>query len=176
MKNDRVKPKVGNVLFNILAIITVISVGFVAFNIFSGAKGYAVTSDSMAETLHRGDLVFSRKAEFAELDVGDVVTVGSKGLDEYFTHRIVAIDRKNQTITTRGDNNPENDPMSTPADRIVGKMWYSVPLLGYISIAFGSVSQTKGLIILAIIAVALIALNMILTHMKNKKNGGVSDE
>ena len=120
MKNERVKPKVGNVLFNILAIITVISVGFVAFNIFSGAKGYAVTSDSMAETLHRGDLVFSRKAEFAELDVGDVVTVGSKELEEYFTHRIVAIDRENQTITTRGDNNPENDPMSTPADRIVG--------------------------------------------------------
>ena len=61
MKNDRVKPKVGNVLFNILAIITVISVGFVAFNLLSGAKGYAVTSDSMAETLHRGDLVFSKK-------------------------------------------------------------------------------------------------------------------
>ena len=35
MKNDRVKPKVGNVLFNILAIITVISVGFVAFNLLS---------------------------------------------------------------------------------------------------------------------------------------------
>ena len=33
MKKDRVKPKVGNVLFNILAIITVISVGFVAFNL-----------------------------------------------------------------------------------------------------------------------------------------------
>ena len=82
MKNDRVKPKVGNVLFTILAIITVISVGFVAFNLLSGAKGYAVTSDSMAETLHRGDLVFSKKAEFAELDVGDVVTVGSKELDE----------------------------------------------------------------------------------------------
>ncbi|MCI6617159.1 signal peptidase I [Ruminococcus sp.] len=175
MKKDRVKPKVGNVLFNILAIITVISVGFVAFNLLSGAKGYAVTSDSMAETLHRGDLVFSKKAEFAELDVGDVVTVGSKELDEYFTHRIVAIDRDNQTVTTRGDNNPEDDPMPTHADRIVGKMWYSVPLLGYFSIAFGGVSQIKGLIILAIAAVALVALNMLLTHMK-KKNGGGSDE
>lgn len=65
--------------------------------------------------------------------------------------------------------------MPTPADRIVGKMWYSVPLLGYFSIAFGGVSQIKGLIILAIAAVALVALNMLLTHMK-KKNGGGSDE
>ena len=54
-------------------------------------------------------------------------------------------------------------------------MWYSVPLLGYFSIAFGGVSQIKGLIILAIAAVALVALNMLLTHMK-KKNGGGSDE
>lgn len=84
-----------------------------------------------------------KKAEFAELDVGDVVTVGSNELDEYFTHRIVAIDRDNQTVTTRGDNNPEDDPMPTPAERIVGKMWYSVPLLGYFSIAFGGVSQIK---------------------------------
>lgn len=66
--------------------------------------------------------------------------------------------------------------MATPADRVIGKMWYSVPLLGYITISFGSVSQTKGLIILAIVAVALIALNMILTGTKNKKNGGGSDE
>lgn len=176
MRNGSVKPKVGNILFNILSIVTLIAVVFVLFNIATGAKGYAVTSESMEKTLSRGDIVFSKKVGFDELKVGDVVTVGSKELDEYFTHRIVEIDRDNKTITTKGDNNPEKDPMATPAERIVGRMWYSVPLLGYITIAFGSVSQTKGLIILAIVAAALIALNMILTRTKNKKNGGGSDE
>ncbi len=176
MKNAKVKPKVGNVLFNFLAIITVISVGFVAFNIFFGAKGYAVTSESMNPTLSRGDIVFSREADFDELEIGDIVTVGSQELDEYFTHRIVEIDRVNKTITTKGDNNPEKDPMATPAEKIVGRMWYSVPLLGYFAIVFGGLSQTNGLIILAIAAVTLIALNMIFTHAKDKKNGGGGDE
>ncbi len=176
MKNGKVKPKVGNVLFNILAIITVILVGFIAFNILSGTKGYAVTSESMEQTLSRGDIVFSKKTDFDELKVGDIVTVGSQELDEYFTHRIVEIDRENKTITTKGDNNSENDPMATPAEKIVGRMWYSVSLLGYFAIALGGFSQTKGLIILAIVAVAMVALNMILTHAKDKKNGGGGDE
>lgn len=176
MRNGRVRPKIGNILFNILSIVTLIAVAFVIFNIVSGAKGYAVTSESMEKTLSIGDIVFSKKVSFEELKVGDIVTVGSEELDEYFTHRIADIDNDNRTIETKGDNNPEKDPMATPADRIVGKMWYSVPLLGYITIAFGSISQTKGLIVLAIVAVSLIALNMILTRTKNKKNGGGSDE
>lgn len=176
MKKSRTKLKLGNILFNFLAIITVISVGFVTFNFLSGTKGYAVTSQSMAKTLERGDVVFSREAEFDELKIGDVVTVGSADGKEYFTHRIVDIDRENKTVSTKGDNNPEKDPMDTPADRIVGRMWYSVPLLGFITITFGSLSQTKGLIILAAVAIALIAINIILTKIKAKKNGGDSDE
>lgn len=176
MKNERIKPKIGNVLFNILAIVTVISVAFVAFNIAFGAKGYAVTSESMAATLHRGDLVFSKKTDSESLKVGDIVTVGSSDGSEFFTHRIVEIDRENNRITTKGDNNPENDPMSTPFDRVVGVMWYSVPLLGYFAIAFGGISQITGLIILATVAVIMIALNMIFTKIASKKNGGGSDE
>ena len=176
MKKGKTKLKLGNILFNFLAIITVISVGFVVFNFLTGAKGYAVTSQSTAKTLERGDVVFSREAEFDELKIGDVVTVGSADGKEYFTHRIVDIDRENKTVSTKGDNNPEKDPMDTPADRIVGKMWYSVPLLGFITITFGSLSQTKGLIILSAVAIALIAINIILTKIKAKKNGGDSDE
>lgn len=176
MRKSTVKPKLGNVLFNFLAVVTIISVVFVLFNFLTGAKGYAVTSESMEKTLSRGDIVFSRAVTFDEIEVGDVVTVGSAELNEYFTHRIVDIDRENKTITTKGDNNPEKDPMETSADRIVGKMWYKVPLLGYLAIAFGSMSQTKGLIILAIVAVALIAVNMIISRINQKKNGGGSDE
>lgn len=176
MRNRKAKPRIGNVLFNILALITAIAVGFVAFNIAFGAKGYAVTSESMAQTLHRGDLVFSRKTDFDSIKIGDIVTVGSKDRKEFFTHRVVAIDKEKKQITTKGDNNPENDPMDTPADRVVGVMWYSVPLFGYLAIAFSGISQTKGLIILAIIAVFMIALNIIFSKKIEKKNGGGSNE
>lgn len=176
MRNGNQRPKIGNILFNILSIITIFSAVFVLFNIATGARGYAVTSESMEKTLTRGDIVFSKKVSFDELKVGDIVTVGSESLDEYFTHRIVEIDRENKTITTKGDNNPEKDPMPTSADRIVGRMWYSVPILGYIAIVFGNIPRIKGLIILAIVAVALIAANTIFTRITTKKNGGGNDE
>ena len=143
------KLRLKNVLFNVLAIVTLLVAGFVIFNIASGMKGYAVTSDSMADTLKTGDIVFSKKVSFDELKIGDIVTVGSDETKEYFTHRIVGIDKK--------------------------KKRYSVPLLGFITIAFGKISQPVGLIIFAGIAIALIGINIILTSIK-KKNGGGSDE
>ena len=67
--------KIRNILFNILAIVTVIAVVFVGFNLISGAKGYAVSSPSMKDTLNVGDIVFVKPVAFEELQVGDVVTV-----------------------------------------------------------------------------------------------------
>jgi signal peptidase I len=170
------KLKIGNILFNIAAIITLILFAFVIFNIATGTKGYAVTSRSMATTLERGDIVFSRKVSFDELKVGDIITVGSTETGEYFTHRIVEINEDSKTVTTKGDNNTENDPMDTSAERIVGRMWYSIPLLGYITIGFGTISQTNGLIILAVIAVVLVVINTAASHIKTKKSRGDNDE
>lgn len=167
------KIKVRNVLFNVLAIVTVIAVLFVGFNLLTGAKGYAVTSDSMSDTLNRGDVVFSRAVSFEELREGDIVTVrvGDSG---YFTHRIVDIDSDGRKITTRGDANAANDPMQTEAERVVGKMWYSVPFIGYFSILFAGAKSTTVLIILVIVAAALIGVNTILS--KNLKSRGDNNE
>ncbi|MBQ8574893.1 MAG: signal peptidase I [Clostridia bacterium] len=166
--------KIRNVLFNILAIVTVLAVGFVGFNLLSGAKGYAVTSDSMKDTLNTGDVVFVKSVTFDELQVGDVITVASSGGERFFTHRIVEINKTDRTVTTRGDANGADDPMPTEEERIVGRMWYSVPLLGFITIGFSYVSQSAGLLILAAVAVVFVVLNSILT--KSKKRRGESDE
>lgn len=155
------KIKISNVLFNVLVIVTVIVAGFSLFNIFSGAKGYSVTSDSMKDTLNRGDVVFSKSVDFEELRVGDVITVRVGESAGFFTHRIVEINETERTVKTKGDNNFSVDPIDTEAERIVGKMWYKVPLLGYFSIAFSGMSLTKGLIILVLIAVVIIAVNII---------------
>lgn len=164
------KIKVGNILFNILAIVTVIAVLFVGYNLITGTKGYAVTSDSMADSFKRGDIVFSRKVEFEQLKTGDVITVRVND-SGYFTHRIVDIDSHEKTVTTKGDANSSVDPMPTKADMIAGRMVYSVPFLGYISILLGNDSQTILLLIVLIItAAALIAVNTIVSR-KQKMRG-----
>ena len=162
------KIKVRNVLFNFLAIITVIAVGVVGFNLITGTKCYAVTSDSMADRLVRGDAVFSKPVSFDELKAGDIITVkvGNAG---YFTHRIVDIDKKARKVTTRGDANAVDDPMPAEENRIVGRMLFSVPFLGYLSIAFAGMSGYKALIILVIIAAVLISATAILQKKKSKR-------
>lgn len=166
------KIKAKNVLFNILVIVTLVAVGTVAFNFITGAKCYAVTSDSMADRLERGDAVFSKPVDFEELKVGDIITVkvGNAG---YFTHRIVDIDSQAKTVTTRGDANAADDPMPTEEKQIVGRLIFSIPFLGYLSIIFSGFSVYKVLIILVLVAAVLMAVNSILTK---KKARGDSNE
>lgn len=168
------KIKLKNVLFNILVIVTVLAVGFVGFNLISGAKGYAVTSPSMKDTLNVGDVVFVKPVSFDDLQVGDIITVTSSDNGKFFTHRVVDINKADRTVTTRGDANGADDPFPTEEERIVGRVWYSVPLLGFITIGFSLVSRSAGLLILAAVAVVLVILNSILT--KSKKRRGESDE
>lgn len=170
------KIRLKNVLFNILAIVTVVAVGFVGFNLISGAEGYAVTSDSMKDTINLGDVVFVKKIAFEDLQVGDIITVTSTGGKVNFTHRIVEIDAQSRTVRTRGDANPSDDPMPTEAERIVGKVWYTVPLLGYIAIAFSGGFGSMWLIILALVAVSLVAVNTVFSKNKSKKKRGDNDE
>lgn len=171
------KIKVKNVLFNILAIVTVLAVVFVGFNFISGARGYAVTSPSMEDTLSVGDIVFVKPVAFEELQVGDVVTVASSDSKDFFTHRVVEIDRDAGTVTTRGDANNADDPMPTEAERIVGRMWYSVPILGYPAVLLNNAFSGKTILIVGVvIAAALVGINTVLPKIISKKKRGDSDE
>ena len=161
-----------NVLFNILAIITLIAVVFVAFNIFSGAKGYAVITDSMAPEINRGDVVFVKQTDFGSLNQGDIVTVAFPDGSGYFTHRIIAIDYESQIIRTKGDANQSRDPQPSSGEQIVGKLWYSVPLLGYFSIAFSNLGAVKISVILAVAAIVLISLSAAASKLKKAKTRG----
>lgn len=158
-----------NVLFNILAIVTALAVIFVGFNIFGGAKGYAVVSDSMAPKFNKGDLVFVKTVEFNSLKEGDIVTVAFYDNSGYFTHKITKIDYEAGIIKTKGDANPSEDPSPSMAEQVVGKYWYSVPLLGYVSIYISSLNLIKISVILAVVLIVIITLSTIVSKTKKIK-------
>ena len=161
------KLKLSSVLYRVLMIVTALAVLFVGFNVISRAKAFAVVTDSMTPTLKKGDVVFVRAASFESLQENDVVTVAFPDGSGYFTHRILAIDRAAGVIQTKGDANAQEDPHPSAAELIVGKVWYSVPLLGYLSILTGSMDLIKISSILAVVAIVIITAATLIQKSRN---------
>lgn len=157
-----------NILFNMLAIVTVVAVAFVCFNIFSGARGYAVVTDSMSPTLNRGDVVFVKQTSFEDLNEGDIVTVKFPDDSGFFTHKIVSIDYFAGAIRTKGDANQSEDPQASMSEQIMGRMWYSVPYLGYLSIAVNEMNIIKLSVGLAVVLILITGASMCASKMRKR--------
>ncbi len=90
-------------------------------NVF-GVGMLSVQSDSMKGTFETGDLLFVSmlgEDDFANLEIGDVVTYYDTSLEAFNTHRIVAIDRVERMLTTQADYNYESPGDPTFADKSV---------------------------------------------------------
>lgn len=156
------------VLRNALLIAAALAGLFVLFVLLSGAKGFAVQSDSMAPRLRRGDVVFVRPIDFDKLGTGDIVSAYFPQRDGVFTHRVVEIDDVNRRIRTRGDHTLSDDPEPTEEDNIIGKLWFSVPYVGFLSL---SLESRLPIYILLGAAVLLILTRILLSNRKRKSRG-----
>lgn len=164
--------KIINVFKNIIIILLVISFLFVVAMTVFGFKGYSVVTDSMSPTIKRGYVVFTKEISFDELKVGDIITVKLGNNGETFTHRVVEIDRENDSFFTKGDNSETRDGASE-AKNIIGKVIFSLPLVGYISIA---VSDTVVLTVIIGVIVVLSAAMRIFLRIYQKKKGETENE
>lgn len=135
-ENKNVWKKVLNIAFYVVLAIVFIYAMFALFSqkeenqiTFFGITSLAVQSDSMKPTFEEGDLIFIDESfDSADLEVGDVITyedfmITDEGTITYYnTHRIVSIDDSGSIMrfTTKGDNNPTNDPRQITENEIVG--------------------------------------------------------
>ena len=100
----------------------------------TGARPLTVLSGSMSPTYAPGDVVVVRPAATASLAIGDVITFqGSSGDPALTTHRItgVVLGGDGPAYVTQGDANGTADARPVTAAQIRGKVWYSLPLVGY---------------------------------------------
>lgn len=90
-------------------------------------KLQTILSDSMAPSLHTGDLLFV-KSNLRNLKLGAVVsfTYGN----QLITHRIVGVN-SDGSIITKGDNNDTIDPWNIPASSVVGSPFIRIPYFGF---------------------------------------------
>ncbi len=153
---------IGTILYGsiLLALITIGAlVGISATNIPAGVKLYTVQSGSMEPVIHVGSLVVARPSK--DYQRGDIVTFKSEkdrlvaNPKSTTTHRIFDI-RTTEGIEeyiTKGDANATADLSLTKKDLVLGKVFFSIPFLGY-PVTFAKTKE--GLILLIVIPATLI--------------------
>lgn len=103
----------------------------------TGARPLTVLSGSMTGAYEIGDVVVVRPVDTDELGIGDVITFQARSDDPALTtHRIVGISYGSEgtAFVTRGDANTATDLSPIASEQVRGEVWYSVPLVGYLSV------------------------------------------
>ena len=139
----------------ILVLLVVLGI-FVIFSfvpIPGNYKIFTVQSGSMSPTIHTGSMVFVKPS--GDYNVGDIVTRKSDNPKETVTHRIHSKEEKNGQIIfeTKGDANEAQDMRDFAKADIIGKVFFTVPLIGY-PVMYAK--TTPGLILLIVIPAVII--------------------
>ena len=153
------------VIYNIIFVLLLVSASFIlltTYNVIPGFNFYVVMSGSMEPEIHIGSVVGIKEQE--EYKEGDVVTVKMPYTqNETYTHRIIEVrepEKSNEdtTFITKGDANETADGDPVFQDQILGKVFVSIPLIGYL-VSFAK--KPMGFILLVILPTVIIAASEI---------------
>ncbi len=161
------KKIIGNILTSLIVIlcISVILIGTVPRII--GYTGFYVSSDSMEPAIKKGSIVYVKKISFDEIKEGDVLTFRQKDSSKWFTHRVILKNNSGESLYTKGDHNNIKDPLPTPYKYVVGKVYFTLPVLGYFTMALDSFWAK---IVLVSAAVFYIAVEIEIYKTKKGRN------
>lgn len=137
-------------------LVLVFGVSIAAVLIF-GLRLYSIQTGSMEPEYPVGAMVVVEPVSFEQLNVGDVITF-AKDSNTVVTHRIVEIDREQQLIITKGDNNNVRDSSPTSYKNVVGRVKFGIRGVGYFILVLNT---NFGKWMIAIVMVALIGIEII---------------
>jgi len=131
------------VLVLALAVVTIVLPALV------GGRPLTVLTQSMEPGLPPGTLVVVKPTAIQDIRIGDVLTYQlESGRPGVVSHRVIektmAADG-GVTFVTKGDNNAVADEKPVLEPQIVGTLWYSVPLLGWVNSAVNG--DARGVIV-----------------------------
>ena len=146
--------KICNILVTLLFIAILAAAGILVVPRLMGYQVYAVLTASMEPSYPIGSVIMVQPATPADIQVGDAMTFSAGNFEALVTHRVIEIDAENRQFITKGDNNDNMDFAPVPFDNVVGKVAFSVPILGYISLYIKSakgILAAGGLIIIILL-------------------------
>lgn len=159
--------KILKVAYNFLFAILMIIAAFIiltSYNVIKGYEFYVVMSGSMEPKIHTGSIVSVKTAN--QYNKGDIITIKMKNdPSQTYTHRIVDINETSDgiTYTTKGDANEDTDPDVASQTNVIGKVVFSMPLIGYAT----HFSKQPAGFILMIVAPTIIIISSELNTIKD---------
>ena len=144
-----------------LVLIVVLILPLLPINL--GISSFIIISGSMEPTIRKGSISIVQNTNPQNLEPGSIVAFESPlNSKDTIVHRLVST--KGNKFKTKGDNNKTNDSWSLTASKIKGKVLFSLPYLGYISLYVKSV---KGFALL----IGVPSLVLIVLQIKKIKEG-----
>lgn len=132
-----------------------------------GMQSYAIISGSMEPAYPVGTLVYAEPADGAALQPGDVAAFWHD--EDVIVHRVQENDGSEGSLVTKGDANAENDMHPVPYQNVLGKVVFSVPLVGYFLMALGS---TAGMLLLGwivLMGAAFCIIGSIISNLADRR-------
>ena len=130
----------------------------------------SIASDSMEPAIGKGSYVLVRPIEFEDIKTSDILLFEVPKTGERFARRIVDIYEEKKQFVTSGDANDECDPMTTSYSCVLGKVIFSVPMIGYPSLFLDSLT---GKIFIMLFYIVWIAIEI---EIYRSKKGGHPNE
>ncbi len=126
-------------VFQVLATLLLVMVVLACLGIFIAPRfGWhldIVYGGSMEPAINVGSLAVIQPVEPQAVKVGDVITYRSGSESAMVTtHRVFEVMDNDGSLSfrTKGDANEDPDAYTVPAENVVGRMWLSVPYVGYV--------------------------------------------
>lgn len=165
-------------IFTLVCVVIVVILAILLAGVrLTGLKPYVVLSGSMEPKYPVGSMIYTKKVDPSELRKGDPLTFFlSSG--SVATHRIVEILPPEETgeplrFRTKGDANQTADSTPVPADQILGKPVFCIPLLGFVA---EYIQRPPGLYVAVGIGMVVIILSFVTEQLPSRKGKYLNEE
>ena len=121
---------------------------------------YVVLTASMTPAIAPGDVVIVDSVPARDVAVGDVIVFEQRAGDPIpITHRVIDVERPADgppSFRTKGDANEDADLSSVTPDRVIGRVVFTIPLIGHV-IQF--VGTPVGFVALVVLPLGLLVVS-----------------
>lgn len=132
-----------------------------------GIQSFSVLTGSMEPMYPKNSVVYVKTTDPGDIGIGDIITFYKNAdSNEVITHRVVRVDREKQAFHTKGDANKSEDVEEVSYSRVVGRVVYTVPHIGFIAMF---VQTTAGKVCEVVVLIAGAMLWYISALLKKDK-------